>query len=197
MRKSTGLLVLAGLLAGVMPVAGEGNRGRSNDLVRLAHKFEDRAYQVLDEAARDRRFFAGGRDGGFEAFQELTYVATYFSDQVRYERDPYRVAEDFDILAEAFFNAAWWLNRVPTSRHVHKDFRNLEQAFHQLDRHFGYDPYSRGVAKRNRMPRDRYRQVYRTRVIPRVHGRIQFRRGRTRVDVGLRFPQGRVRVVWR
>ena len=197
MRKATGFLVLAGLLAGVMPVAGEGNRGRRDDLVRLAHTFEGRAYRVLDEAARDRRFFAGGRDGGFEAMQELTYVATYFGDQVRYERDPFRGGEDFDILAEAFFNAAWWLNRVPVNRRVHKDFRKLEQTFHQLDRHFGFHPYRRGVARKHRMPRDRYRQVIRTRVIPRVHGRIEHRRGRTRVDVGLRFPRGRVRVVWR
>jgi hypothetical protein len=199
MRKATGLTVLAVLLAGVMPVAGEVDRDGRAELLRLAHRFEARAYEVLDEAARDRRFFAGRQNGSFEAIQELAYVSTYFCDQVRFERDPYRTAEDFEILAEAFSRAAWWVDRAPTGREVWKDFRKLEKTFQDMRLHFGYVRPGNGAARRHRVAKGRYEQVVRTRVIPRVQGRIDHRsgRGRTRVDVGLRFPRGQVRVIWR
>jgi len=199
MRTATGMTVLAILLAAAMPLSGEALPGGRTQVLRLAHKFEERAYEVLGEAVYEQRYFTRGQGEGLEAIRELTHAATYFYDRVTYERDPYRTVDDFEILAEAFSRAAWWMNRVPMNRDVQREFRKLSTTFRQLERQFGFNGRGNRVSRRQGIGNDRYHQLLRTRVIPRVQGHLKVRKGKSRVqlDVGLRLPGGRVRVIWR
>lgn len=199
MRTASVFTILPMLLLGAVPLSGEAFQGGNMALLRTAERFESRAYQVLEEAIREHRYIPRGQEAGLDAVQELAWVASYFHDQVRYEPDPYRTASDFEILAEAFYRAAWWMNRLPANRRVRKEFRKLEGAFDQLGRHYGVRRPGFGRPAGYRMDEGRYNQILRARVIPRVHGEVTYRKGtpRFQLDVGLRIPGGRVRVVWR
>jgi hypothetical protein len=199
MRAAAVIKTLPILLLGAAPVSGEAVSGGDVALLRMAERFEERAYGVLDEALREHRYLPRDREVGLDAIQELAWVAGYFRDRVRYEPDPYRTASDFEILAEAYARASWWINRVPRDRRLYTEFRRLGVAFDQLEHRYRAYWAGYGGTARHRMDDVRYREILRTRVIPRVHGSVAYRRGepRLRLDIGLRIPGGRVRVVWR
>lgn len=199
MKKATAFTALGILFLGAVPVGGAEDPGGRENLLGLAHRFEERAYRVLDEAASEQRYFHRGQDAGLRAMQELAWVASYFTDQVAHQPNPYRTTGDFEILSEAFFRAEWWMNRVPMDRDVRKEFRKLENTFGQLGGHYAPSRGRYERAGRHRMDDRRYHDVIETRVIPRVQRYPDHRGNRARVyfDIGLRIPGGRVRVVWR
>lgn len=199
MKTATGIMVLPMLLLAAMPVAGEGYPGGRTALLRSAERLEASAYDVLNEAVEDRRYFNRGRESGLDVLRDLAWVASYFHEQVRVDANPYRTAADFEILAEAFYRAEWWMNRAPVDRRVHKEFRKLSITFGQVGHH--YDRALTGYARTGayRMDEGRYHEVMRMRVMPRVTRYPAHTRPSARLylDVGLRIPGGTVRVVWR
>ena len=199
MKTVRAIMVLALLLAGAAPVLAEGFPGERKQLFQLADRVEHRAFKVLDEAQTEHRYPTRQQEAGIEAFRELAWVAAYFNDQVRAAPYGHRTMEDFQILTEAFTRATGWINRVPMDRDVHKDFQKLEKAYWELDLYLGPNRGGYARARGQRMKNDRYNQVLRTRVIPRVDRNPRYRRGRPRMrlDVGLSIPGGRVRIVWR
>ena len=199
MKTARAILVLPMLLLGAIPVSGEVDPGERMALIRTAQKLEERAYDVLEEAIQEHRYFMRGQEAGLDAVRELAWVSSYFHEQVRLEPSSYRTAADFEILAEAFYRAEWWMSKVPMERRVHREFRQLGKTFEQLDRH--YSRTIRGYERtgRYRMDETRYHEILRTRVIPRAQRRPADGRPQSRVhlEMGLRFPGGMVRVVWR
>ncbi len=197
MRTVSAFMVLGLLLAGAAPLAAAEYPGEKTRLLRLADKFEDRAFDVLDEALKEHRYPNRQQEAGIEAFRELAWVSAYFHDQVRVDPLGYGARDDFQVLAEAFTRASGWMSRTRFDRDVLNDFRKLERAFFNLDSYVGAQ-WGYGRVGRQRMEDGRYRQTVRTRVIPRVKRHPRNRRPSrgVHVDVGLRFPNGRVRVVW-
>lgn len=197
MRTVSRIMVLGLLLLVAAPLAAAEYPGEKTRLLKLADKFEDRAFDVLDEALKEHRYPNRQQEASIEAFQELAWVSAYFLDQVRLDPLGYRVGEDFQVVGEAFARASGWMNRTRLDRDVRKDFQKLERAYFNLD---NYLRAQWGYARtgQHRMDNGRYRQAVRTRVDPRVRGNPRYRNGKSRVhvDVGLRFPSGRLRVRW-
>ena len=198
MRTLSVIMVLGLLLVGAAPMAAGEYPGEKTRLLRLADKFEDRAFDVLDEALKEHRYPNRQQDATIEAFRELAWVSAYFHDQVRVDPLGYGTGDDFQMLVEAYSRASGWMSRTRLDRDVHEDFRKLERAFYNLDSYLGArSGYAR--ADHYRMDDRRYERAVRTRVVPRVKRNPRNRNPRSRVhlDVGLRFPSGRIRVVWR
>jgi hypothetical protein len=199
MKTARAILVLPMLLLGVIPASGAGYPGEKAALLHSAQKLEKKAYDVLEEAVTEHRFFTRGQEAGLDAIRELAWVSSYFHEQVRLDQNLYRTVADFEILAEAFYRAEWWMNRVPVDRDVHKEFRKLGSTFEQLRRHYSRTVRGYERTGHRRMDDTRSHEVLRTRVIPRVQRRPTDGRPHNRVylDLGPRFAGGRVRVVWR
>ena len=197
MRTVSAVMVLGLLLVGAAPIGAAEYPGEKTRLLRLAEKFEDRAFEVLDEAMKEHRYPNRQQAASIEAFRELAWVSAYFHDQVRVDPLGYGAGDDFQILVEAYFRASDWMSRTRLDRDVREDFRKLERAFINLDSYLGTRAgYARGG--QYRMDDHRYQRAVRTRVVPRVKRNPRYNNGRRGVhlDVGLRFPSGRIRVVW-
>jgi hypothetical protein len=199
MKPASVSLLLSMLFLGVIPVSGEVDPGERTALLRSAQRLEERAYDVLDEAIQEHRYFTRGQKAGLDALQDLAWVSSYFYEQVRLEANLYRTVADYEILAEAFHRAEWWMSRVPMDRDVHREFRQLGNAFRQLARHYGRTLRGFERVGHPRMDEKRYHEVLRTRVYPGVRRVPADGRGKSRpyLDIGLSFPGGGVRVVWR